>query len=445
VSENKGQHELEQAVLACMVSSPRVAPKVAAILRCDDFVDRTHQTIYDVMQDMLDDGQRVDELTLSAELRSFGATERVVDTATALYGIAAQLASVDLAEEYAQAIREEAIRRDLTGGVDHALRVRGGVEEIVAAVETAVFDARSRLHSTEGMKALTSTSILSPLDAILSASESAGGYPYPFPSMRDEYGPWEKGRLAYLGGYSGDGKSTVMFQWIEEMCEAGAKVGVYQLEMTPAQVARTLALQGGCITQKQAKGIDELTIDDQARYEERRKQIAAWNLTVKCGPTTPQQIRADQARERFDVIAVDHLHKFERTSAGEYVDLTRYSGQLHRITRDLDCSVVCLVQFKKPQRDRDGRTRKLEPTIADLRGSGSMEEDADDVLLVYQTRDSVDRRTGYGSLLIAKMRDGAPDKSVPIKFEPRVLRFYEYDPNHASGPSVLARREGSAA
>ena len=437
---NQGQMELEQACLACMVSSPRIAPKVAAMLDVADFTTGQHRVIFDTMRLMLDEGQRVDEITLSAELRQHGYGETTEDAAAALYAVAASLASVDQAEEYAVAIREEAVRRKVQAATDAALRARGGVEEVVSALETAVFEARSRLHSTEGVRELSGTSLLSGLDSVLSASQQSGGYPYPFPSMRAEYGSYETGRLTYLGGYSGDGKSTVMLQWIEEMCEAGASVCVYQLEMTPRQVRRALVLQSGCLTQRQVKKLDPISEEDMARFEARRAQVNGWKLTIRCGATTPQQIRADQARERHDVIAVDHLHKFERTSAGEYVDLTRYSGQLHRITRDLDCSVVCLVQFKKPQRDRDGRTRKLEPTIADMRGSGSMEEDADDVLLVYQERDGADRRTGYGSIIVAKMRDGRPDTKVPVKFEPSVLKFREWDPHHAQGPSVLAKR-----
>jgi replicative DNA helicase len=435
---SQGQIELEQAVLACMVSSPRVAPKIAAELAVEDFTDRAHRMIFDAMVDMLEKGERVDELTLSAELRGYGVSEAVIDTAAGLYGVAASLASVDHALEYAAAVREEAVRRRLVNGLDAALGARGGVEDVVSAVEAATFEARARLHSNEGMRELSGASILSPLDGFLSASESVRGFPYPFASMREEYGPYEAGRYTLLGGPSGDGKTTIAFQWVEELCEAGASVCIAELEMTQVQVGRLLMLQGGAVTQRQLKKLDPMTEIDAKRYDARKRKIGGWDLKVVCGPTTPQQLRAMQARERFDVIVVDHMHKFPR--ATDYVELTSYSSQLHRITRDLDCSVIALLQLNKAQRDQQGSRMRAEPSIGDLRGSGAMEEDADDAFLVYQDRDTLGRRTGTGQLKIEKMRDGVPNRRVPLQFDPKVVKFYEYDPDHASGPSVLAKR-----
>lgn len=445
---SNAQVELEQAVLACMVSSPRIAPKVGAMLAGEDFAVQQHRQIFVVMREMLEEGKRIDQLTLSAELREWGYDETTptFDRATELYGVAASLASVEHAEEYAQHVREESTRRKLMSGIDAAIAMRGGVEEVVAAMETAVFEARTRMQGAEAGREMSGASLLGPLDLALSDVGPRQGLPYPFPAMRSAYGDYERGRFTLLGGPSGDGKTTVAFQWAWDIVQAGGKVCIYELEMTQQQVSRLMAMQAGVLTQRQAKLLDPLDVEAQGRYEEFRKELARLGdrLVVKCGLTTPQQIRADQARERYDVIVVDHMHKFERTSAGEYVDMTRYSGQLHRITRDLDCSVIALLQLKKAARDMQGRTRRLEPTLGDLRGSGAMEEDADDVLLVYQERGPDDRRLGHGGLIIGKMRDGQPDQKVPIVFAPSVMRFRQHDPNHVSGPSVLARREEAA-
>jgi replicative DNA helicase len=444
---SKGQVEIEQAVLACMVSSPRIAPKVAAMLDVWDFTTGQHRHIYTVMSQMVDEGKRIDNLTLSAELREDGYDEgtQTFEVAEGLYATAASLASVEHAIEYAQVVREESIRRQLTRGVDDALGLKDGVEQVVSALEGTVFDARSRLHSQEGMKSLSGASLLKPLSDALSASETRVGYPYPFPSMRAAYGSYERGRYTILGGPSGDGKTTLAFQWAMEMIDAGARVCIDELEMTQLQVSRLLAVQDGAITYRQAKGIDAMDAEADARLVVFGKKLAKLGdqLVINCGPSTPQTIRAHQARERFDVRVIDHMQKFPRTQSGEYVDMTNYSGQIHRITRDLDCSAIALVQLKKAARDQQGRSRRLEPTVGDLRGTGAFEEDADEVLFVYQER-VADRRQGHGKLLIGKMRDGQPDKAIPFKLHEPTMRFREVDPNHTSGPSVLARRQGAA-
>lgn len=435
-----GQHELEQAVLACMMISPRVAEKVVDTLDSTDFTHNVYAIIYSTMRHMMDDGDHIDELTLPAELRKDGHGDEACAVVNRLYGVASSVPSAEAGIEYAKAVREEAVRRNLVREVDAQIGYSGDIEDMIGGVEAAVFAARTRLDGKGVLRELSGTSLLSPLEAFLSAPQGVGGYPYPLPAMRRLYGDYEPGRLTYLAGGSGDGKTTMLFQWVEELCAAGAKVCVYELEMTELQVSRLLVMQGAGLTPRQAKGIDPLSMEDQARYDARKAEVAGWDLTVKCGPVTPMQIRGDQTRERYDVIAVDHMSKFARTSAGEYADLTLYSSQLHRITRDLSCSVICLLQLKAARSDSSGRVMVKEPTTADIRGGRMMEEDADDVLLMWNDRDTAGRRTGTGLLIVGKMRDGEPDKAIPLRFDGMRIKFLERDVR-PSGPSVLSKRK----
>lgn len=423
---------MEEAVLGCMVSSQRAAAYAADNLSPRDFTLDNHRILFATMRDMLRDSQRIDELTVAAELRREGFTSEVVNP-TDLYRMASEVPSAEHIDEYVALVRESAVRRDLLRETER-VEANGDTEAMLMRLERAVYEARNRLEGKDGLREITSTSALMPLEAFLSSPEGADGFPYPVPSMREKWGLYERGRLTYLGGYSGDGKSAFAFQWIEELCEAGAKVCLYELEMTELQVSRLLAVQGAGLTPQQAKGIEPMSMEDMLRLEERRQQIAKWDITIKCGPVTPAQIRADQVREHYDVIVVDHLHKIERTRDGEYADLTRYSNQLHRITRDLACSVICLLQLKKP-----GDGTRPEPTTANLRGAGAMEEDADDILFIYRKRIG-QRRIDDGLLLVAKMRDGETDKAIPVKLSGQRIKFYETGEDNTS-KSVLQRRK----
>lgn len=426
---------MEEAVLGCMVSSGRMAAQIADVLEARDFQTDQHRILFATMVDMLKDGQRVDELTIAAELRKEGFTSNVADP-TVLYRMAAEVPSVDNGMDYAVSVREASVRRQLIADADRAAS-SADAEDVLARMERAVFDARSRLDGRGAAREITAASAMTPLEAFLSDPEGQDGYPYPVPSMRERWGLYERGRYTLLGGYSGDGKSAFAFQWVEELCEAGAKVCIYELEMTELQVSRLLAIQGAGITPAQAKGIDPMSMEDLVSFEQRRQQIAGWDLTIKVGPTTPAQIRADQVRERYDIIVVDHMHKFERTSEGEYVDMTRYSGQLHRITRDLGCSVIALLQLKKP-----GDGTRPEPTTASIRGAGAMEEDADDVLFIYRKRVG-QRRVNDGLLLVAKMRDGETDKALPVTLIGERVKFFETGSDNTAKSVLTKRQEGS--
>lgn len=433
------QLEVERAVLACMVCSPRLAPKVAALLDGFDFTRDEHALVFETIASMLEAGQRVDELTLSAELRREGNLDDDVGVAVnALYAAASTLASMDHVEEYAALLREERVRRDVAKSVDAALAL-GSADSIVSRLEAVTFNARSLLQGDGVVSEMTGESLLKPLDSFLSAPTGITGHNYPLPSLRENYGKYERGRYTILGGYSGDGKTTYAFQWAEELCREGARACIYELEMTQLGVNRLLVLQGAGLTNRQAKGLDPLSLEDQARYDARKNVVAGWDLTVRCGPVTPAQIRAEQARERYDVIIVDHIHKFERTKDGEYADMTRYSSQLHRVTRDLDCSVIALAQLKKPH---DGT--RPEPTTAMLRGAGAIEEDADEIMFVYRMRGLNQRRRNESRLYIAKMRDGATDTHVPITLDTERVRFHETI-DAPTGKSAAQRRAESEA
>jgi replicative DNA helicase len=193
-----------------------------------------------------------------------------------LMSVASSLASTEHGEEYASAIREASVRRELVQSADRVLAQPGDVEGLVSGMESAVFSARSRMQGESGTRVHSSASILSPLDAFLRAPQAQGGLPYPFPYLRENYGVFERGRYAILAGYSNDGKTTALFQWVEEMCVAGGRVCVYEMEMTELAVARMLVLQGAGITSRQAKGIDPMTEADHARYEDRKKMVAGF-------------------------------------------------------------------------------------------------------------------------------------------------------------------------
>jgi replicative DNA helicase len=412
-------HEL--ALLACMQASPRIAAEASTLLRSTDFTVHEHQVLFATMQQMISSGEAVDSVTLPTTLRQDGHEGDVVRAAERLPHVASELDSISNGSEYARLVLEASLRRAIMVGTDR-LGAVSDPEAMVQHLEKLTYDTRSRLMGDNELSHYDQASIVSTLEASLSRSKDSRYLPYPIPWMRQQYGSYETGRYSVIGGYSGDGKTTFAVQWIEELLRAGAKCAIYELEMTGLGMSRLLMQQGGGLSRQQLRDPEAMDLAAWERFEHRRREMQSWDLHIKTGAVTPSQIRADQVRERYDVILVDHMQKFERTSAGEYADLTKYSGQLHRITRDLGASVIVLSQLNKRRYDDHS-----EPDVSKLRGGTILEEDADEVLLVYAERQPnrmrfEDRRS---LLIIGKMRDGEADAARQMMLDKESAKFRE--------------------
>lgn len=411
----------ESALLACMQASPRIAAHAAGVLNPSDFVAHEHQVVFATVCDMLADGEVVDSVTLPAQLEADGHADGPMQFAKSLPLIAADLESVANGTEYARLVLEDSVRRQMRGEMDRIMRVSDPVV-MVEHLENAAYAARSRMMGDSELSTYDQASILRGLEASLSGSKESRYLPYPIPWMREQYGSYETGRYTIIGGYSGDGKTTFAVQWIEELCLAGAKCAIYELEMTGLGMSRLLMQQGGGMTRDQLRDPGKMTLESWEQFKRRKKQIEKWDLHIKTGAVTPEQIRADQVRERYDVILVDHMQKFARTKAGEYADLTQYSGQLHRISRDLGASVICLSQLNKRRHEDNS-----EPDVSKLRGGSILEEDADEVLLVYAER--MPNRMRYEDrrslLIVGKMRDGEADAARQMVLDKQSAKFRE--------------------
>lgn len=412
-------HEI--ALLACMQASPRIAGEASALLRSTDFTVHEHQVLFATMQEMVSCGEVVDSVTLPATLSQEGHEDDVVHAAIRLPHTAAELDSIGNGMEYARLVLEASLRRSLLSGVDRLGSV-SDPEVMVQQLEKLTYDTRSRMLGEGDLSHYDQASIVSALEASLSASKASRYLPYPIPWMRQQYGSYETGRYSVIGGYSGDGKTTFAVQWIEELLRAGAKCAIYELEMTGIGMSRLLMQQGGGLSRQQLRDPEAMDPVAWERFQQRKREMRKWDLHIKTGAVLPSQIRADQVRERYDVILVDHMQKFERTSAGEYADLTRYSGQLHRITRDLGASVIVLSQLNKRRHDDHS-----EPDVSKLRGGTILEEDADEVLLVYAER--MPNRMRYEDrrslLIVGKMRDGEADAARQMILDKESAKFRE--------------------
>lgn len=227
-------------------------------------------------------------------------------------------------------------------------------------------------------------------------------------------GGMRRGEVTLIGGHTSHGKSVVLDQVLEHAVEQGHKVHLFINEMTPRQrTARTVARRAGVLLGN--------LLQNELSDGQRGKVLRALNdlpfaITDAAGWNEVQIARAIR-RMRCDVIGIDILHLIEHRDER---DIARISAELNRAAKMADCHILATVHLNENR--VMGQTRPM-PTIGDIRGSGMLKNDADNVMFVYREQDA---DTGYpqheGTIYFSKVRSGTPG-GMPVTFDGARMQF----------------------
>jgi len=249
------------------------------------------------------------------------------------------------------------------------------------------------------------------------------GVPFSKPKINKYLGGWRKGVMGIIAGYRGEGKSTIIREEALNLAEDDYKVALFTLE-DPVDIA------AACIAGNKADvsvfGLDTGTIRPDALEDIN----AAWRTIGKLpiwiigNSTSVSQISATARllKMRFDIdmIFIDHIQfitPYRMDGASRNDTVAQYSGQIIQLAKSLDIPIVCASQLS-----RDSEKANRKPKLSDLRDSGTLEQDARQILLLYY-----DKEAGQHILEVAKNNFGQSQKSVYVKRQDGRQRFEEGD------------------
>lgn len=200
-----------------------------------------------------------------------------------------------------------------------------------------------------------------------------------FLSLDKLIGGFEKGELITLGGYSGGGKTTLALNIATNVAKEGRKVLYFSLEMTKTEMHKRLVCSSTGI-----HNFADMTAEEFNRLIEASKSLEH-DLPLKLlddGNMTVEKIAAVCGNEKdAALVVIDHLHilKSDRQFKDQYALLTYLTRKIKVMAADLNIPVLLLSQMNRANAAREIK----EPTMSDLRGSGSIEQDSNLVIFVY--------------------------------------------------------------
>jgi replicative DNA helicase len=422
--------EAEAAVLGAALVDGKAALLASQIIDHKDFLDTRHRTVFEAVEDLLNDGNPVDLVTVTDRLDR---EKKLVSAGGAAFvsGLLDQLPDIANVEYYAGLVAEYARNRatisaakvlvaGLEGGVDYD----SCIEEFTRATASL----------TSGPEpVLLKTGVLDAVDHILNAhaGEFEGTV---FLPLEEILLPFQNGNVYVVGGAAGSGKTALCDQIGLAAAQAGKTTLIFALEMTTRQRAvRYLAGQTGIPVRR-------LTIGQLSsrECETLKGQVDLSHPTMfidDAAGSTALDIRARaralKAKHGLGLVVVDYLQLIEPSGRGRtrQEEVAAMSSAMLRMARELEVPVIVASQLS-----RQHEQEKRPPSNRDLRESGRIEQDAFAVILLHRPNrgmQSEDSTIAY----VGKQRDGG-EGSVILDFDP--IRMVFTPQGHIGDPQITA-------
>ena len=421
----------EQSVLGGMLLSKDAIADVVESLRASDFYKPAHETIYEAILSLYGHGSPADVITVADELKKRGELTRV-GGASYIHTLIASVPTAANAQYYAEIVKEHAIMRRLIEAGTKIAQL-GYANE--TEVDTLVDQAQAEIYAvTAGnakedyvsfSEALEET--INEIDANSNRPDGVYGVPTDFIEFDELTGGLHGGQMIVIAARPGVGKSTLALDIARSASIHHQMTTVFfSLEMSRTELAmRILSAEGKISMGRLKKG--DLDTEGWTNLATLQGRIDSAPLFIDDSPNmTLMEIRAKcrrlKQRNDLKLVVLDYL---QLMSSGKKVEsrqqeVSEFSRSLKLLAKELDVPVIALSQLN---RGSEQRTDKR-PMVSDLRESGSIEQDADMVILLHREDmyNPESDRVGEADMIIAKHR-GGPTRTIPLAFSGKYSRF----------------------
>jgi len=434
--------EAEQAVLGGLMIDPVAWDNVADVITQADFYRPDHQLIFAAIGALAGEGKPCDVVTVSQQLERTGKLEPAGGLAY-LSSVARDTPTAANARAYADIVRERSLLRQLIrAGTDIASAVFNNdgetARELVDRAEQRVFDiAEGSFRKRDGAVPVRQLlpGVIDQIDDWHNNPDKLRGLPTGFTDFDKLTGGLRGGDLMIVAGRPSMGKTTLAVNMAEYAAVhpgTRASVALFSMEMPAEQViTRMLSSIGGVPLNSLRSG--RISDDDWVRITGATSQLSEAKIFVDETPAlNPTELRARARRVKrehgLNLIVVDYLQLMyvPGTRENRATEIAEISRGLKALAKELQVPVIALSQLNRAVEQREHKR----PVMSDLRESGSLEQDADLILLIYR-EEVYDRNTtkkGVAEIDLVKHRNGEIGTFL-LTFQGQFTRFANYLPD----------------
>jgi replicative DNA helicase len=427
--------QAERSILGAILLDNLAYHQAAEHLKADDFSLDSHRRLYSRMIDLAESSRPIDMITLVEELDRSKELEAIGDVAY-ISGLVDGVPDRPSIEHYIKIVRDKALLRGLihaaNAAITRAAEQSDPAEEILNDAEAAIFQLSEKRigRGFMGVQEIVKESFGS-VDALLQRGQRITGLATHYADLDEMTSGLQKSDLVIIAARPSMGKTAFALNIAENAAIEDQKVvGVFSLEMSrEALLLRLLCSRARVDSHKMRTG--SLWRDDMTKVVRAMEELAHAPIFIDDTPGIAlSEMRAKarrlmQAQGRLDLIIVDYLQLMSGGSKryeNRTQEVSAISRGLKALAKELTVPVIALSQLSRAPESRGGDHR---PQLADLRESGSIEQDADVVAFIF--REEVYKQDdpelqGKAELIIAKQRNG-PTGRVNLAFLKNSTRF----------------------
>nr|HID13758.1 replicative DNA helicase [Anaerolineae bacterium] len=455
--------EAEEAVLGSLLIDPEALFRVSPFLKGEDFYIQKNAWIYEAIFALHERREPIDFVTLCDELERRGQLEEIGGAAYITRLINAVPSAIHV-EAYGHIVEHAAIRRRLISAASRiaqlAYQEAEDVDQTVDQAEQALFSVSQRRIARD--LAPIQDIIRRYYDRIEYLYAHRGeplGVPTGFIDLDRLLGGLQRSDFILIAARPSVGKTSLCLSIARNAARHGQRVAIFSLEMSAEQVVqRLVAAETGIDAQRLRLG--DLREEEWPLFVQATGKLADLPVFIDDTPSiSALQLRTKarrlHAEHGLDLIVVDYLQLMtgDVRSENRVQEVSHISRSLKGLARELDVPVVAASQLSRAVEQRSDKR----PVLADLRESGSLEQDADVVMFIFREEYYLERKkpgrrgdeddmdfdrrmekwddakakvANLADIIVAKQRHG-PIGDIKMLFHGAFTRFANLDPHHA--------------
>ena len=413
--------EAERYILGCMMLDPSIVDQVLTEITSNDFHVRANKNVMIAIETLVKNSEIVDQLTVYNELQRSNTLEATggIDY---LYSLLDSVPSIANIEVYLNILHEKSLERKLLEVVNKIgadiLKGDDHINDLIVKSEKQIMDVINGQKVSDFKRIdLLTDSVIEIIEENKNKEGNLVGLDTGYPDLNNLTSGFKKNELIILAARPSIGKSTLALNFAANACKNKKHVALFSLEMGHDQlIMRLLSTYSGLPLNKIVSG--KITDEEMRLLMQARTTINKFPLYIDQSSTTNlRDIKAKclklKKEGHLDFIIIDYL---QLLSSGENLknrveEVSKISRGLKEMARTFEIPVLALSQLSRSLEQREDKR----PVLADLRESGSIEQDADIVMFLH--RDTPKKQEGEDTtkvvksakteLIIAKNRQGA--------------------------------------
>ena len=444
--------ELEEAVLGALMLEKDAFSKVSEILKPEHFYEKSHQIIFEAIQNLSIKQEPVDILTVQDALRRSNQLDEV-GGAVYLIKLADNVVSTAHLEYHSRIVAQKYLAREL---IRYSMEIQAKAFDETTDVKDLMQEAESGLFELSQQSLKKDVVQINPIiDEALSRIRAASqrtdglsGLPTGFAELDKYTSGWQKSDLIILAARPAMGKTAFVLSMAKNMAvNYGIPVGVFSLEMSNVQLVNRLIVNT-CSLQGEKIKNGKLSPEEWQLLDQQIKDLYDAPIFIDDTPSLSVFEFSTKARrlvKEHDVkiLMIDYL-QLMNASGGKFgnreQEVSTVSRALKALAKELDIPIIALSQVNRASANRTGNTNSpnsasdaKRPQLSDLRESGAIEQDADIVCFIhrpeyYKILEDADGNSlvGKAELIIATHRNGST-ADVRLCCVKEVARFRDDD------------------